>query len=101
MGETGISTLLDLIPDESCEEADHLIVSEDLKSEVNDIISQLKPRDRRVIVSSFGLDGKSPMNLKEIGEVEDLSREMVRQIKMKVLEKLKERLKNDTIRSYQ
>lgn len=96
-----VTTLLDIIPDKSCREADHLIVDENVKTEIESILSTLKPRDRRIIIASFGLDGKSPRNLHEIGVEENLSREMIRQIKNKTLSALKSKLKNNTIRSSQ
>lgn len=99
--ESHVLTLLDLISDESSKEPDHIIVEQNVKEEIKEILDSLKPRDKRIIVASFGLDGNSPMNLKEIGDSENLSREMIRQIKQKILKTLKERLKNNPIRSNQ
>ncbi len=92
---------MDVIPDTSCKDTDHLIIDKNTKIEIESILSTLKPRDRRIIVASFGLDGNSPKNLNEIGVDENLSREMIRQIKNKTLASLKTKLKNNTIRSSQ
>jgi DNA-directed RNA polymerase sigma subunit (sigma70/sigma32) len=46
-----------------------------------------------VIVASFGLDGNAPLSLKEIADEMDITREMVRQIKVKSLKQLKDIMK--------
>lgn len=91
-------TLGELIADDSAPLTDHLIVLQNVKTEVDSIMSTLKPRDRRVMVALFGLDGNTPMTLKEVSEEIGVTREMIRQIKEKNLKSLKERLKNSTIR---
>ena len=48
----------------------------------------LKERDKQIIILLFGLDGKEPRTLQEVSDVVDMSREMVRQVKMKSLLKL-------------
>lgn len=92
-------TLGDLITDSTAPETDHLIVSENIKTEIGEIMLTLKPRDRRVIIALFGLDGNTPMTLKEVSEEVGVTREMIRQIKEKNLKVLKEKLKNSTIRT--
>lgn len=99
---SGHSTLGDLIADEtSFQSPDHLVINSDLKNEITRILDTLKTRDRRVIVAIYGLDGNTPMTLKEVGDEVGVTREMIRQIKEKVLAILKEKLKNSTIRTYQ
>lgn len=63
-----------------------------LKSEINAVLDKMKPREKRVIESLFGLNGHRPMTLKEVGDEPEfnITREMVRQIRNKVLKKLGE-----------
>lgn len=63
-----------------------------LKAEINAVLDEMTPRDKRVIESLFGLNGHRPMTLKEVGDEPefDISRERVRQIRNKGLKKLKE-----------
>lgn len=97
----GHTTLSDLIIDETTfKSTDYLIIDANLKSEINRIIDILKPRDRRIMVALYGLDGETPMTLKEVGDEIGVTREMIRQIKVKVLADLKNKLKNSSIRSY-
>jgi RNA polymerase sigma factor (sigma-70 family) len=48
----------------------------------------LNPRQRDVVVMRFGLDGKEPMTLEEVGRVLRVSRERVRQIQNKACARL-------------
>lgn len=63
-----------------------------LKAEINAVLDEMAPRDKRVLESLFGLNGHRPMTLKEVGDEPefDISRERVRQIRNKGLKKLKE-----------
>ena len=96
------SPISDMMSDETTFKAtDHLIIGENVKSEVARIIDTLKPRDKRIMIALFGLDGNTSMSLKEVGDEIGISREMVRQIKERVLLTLKNKLKNSTMRDYQ
>jgi len=91
--DNGSTTLNDLISDDYMfKPSDHLLLSVDIKTEISRIINKLKPRDKRVIEAIYGLDGSTPMTLHEIGLELDLSREMIRQIKMKSLVSLKKHI---------
>lgn len=85
----GNSTLYDIIEDNSVMPTDYLITDSDLKYRINDILNTLKPRDKGIMVDLFGLDGNTPLTLKEVGDKVGLTREMVRQIKEKSLKKLR------------
>jgi RNA polymerase primary sigma factor len=63
-----------------------------LKAEINAVLGEMKPRDKRVIECLFGLNGYRPMTLKEVGDEPEfnITREMVRQIRNKILKKLGE-----------
>ena len=48
----------------------------------------------------YGLEGKMPLSLEEIGDRFDLTRERVRQIKEKAIRRLKHTSKNVVLKSY-
>lgn len=52
---------------------------------LHDLVNQLPPRLRRVIVGRYGLGGQLPCTLKELGEELGLSRERVRQLQQDAL----------------
>jgi DNA-directed RNA polymerase sigma subunit (sigma70/sigma32) len=57
-------------------------------------LGTLTRREKAVLRSRFGLHGKSPKNLKEIGNELCITDERVRQIQNAALKKLRRRLKN-------
>ncbi|HKL60597.1 MAG TPA: sigma factor-like helix-turn-helix DNA-binding protein, partial [Sphaerochaeta sp.] len=57
-------------------------------------------KEREIIELRFGLDGKIPMSLKEIGEIYNLTKERIRQIEKKALERLRGPQKSQMLESY-
>jgi RNA polymerase sigma factor (sigma-70 family) len=55
------------------------------RSVLHELVSQLPPRLRRVIVGRYGLGERPPCTLKELGKELDLSRERVRQLQQDAL----------------
>lgn len=53
------------------------------------LVAGLTPREARVIVARFGLDGGSPVDLETCGRQENVTRERIRQIEAKALNKLR------------
>jgi RNA polymerase primary sigma factor len=85
----GGTSLYEMVADNTFQPTDHLVTDADTKTQVAIILKSLKPRDREIIVSLYGLDGSTPMSLKNVAEQVGLTREMVRQIKQKSLDTLK------------
>jgi len=89
LDESEAGSRYELIANESEKTTDHIVLDEDLKNQINSVLNILKPRDKKIIVSLFGLDGGNPLTLKEVSDEVGLTREMVRQIKEKSLVKLR------------
>jgi RNA polymerase primary sigma factor len=53
------------------------------------VLEDLEPRERAVIECRFGLGGEAPQTLQTIGQRLGLSRERVRQIEARALERLR------------
>ena len=53
------------------------------------LVERLPYREKKIIIRRFGLDGEDPKTLKEIGKSMGITRERVRQIEHKTMEKLK------------
>ena len=69
---------------------DEVVMDEALKESVKRILDTLPERERGIIALRFGLEGKKPMSLKEVGELYNLTKERIRQIEKKVLGQLSE-----------
>jgi len=54
------------------------------------LLEEIEPREAQVLSLRFGLNGKEPLTLKEIGVELDLTRERVRQIQRNGLARLNE-----------
>lgn len=80
-------SLKDIIPDSSLPEVDSALEGESLRKELSLAMMVLNTRERDVLELAFGL-GCQPLSLEEIGMKMDLTRERVRQLKMKALHKL-------------
>ena len=57
------------------------------KAEVN--LSNLNEKERFVIIKHYGLDGDDRLSLREIGEILGLTKEWVRKVEIKAMEKLR------------
>ena len=76
------------------------IMIELVQDELEDILTEFTPRERDIIYMYFGIDLIRAYSLKEIGIDMGLTRERIRQIKEKVLEKLREKHRADRLRDY-
>jgi len=102
-GDEGGGTLLsDTISDTSTfKPADHDMISQDIKNELSKVLDVLKPRDRKIMIALYGLDGNMPRTLKDLGDEVGVTREMVRQIREKSLIKLKKKLELSALKDCQ
>ncbi len=79
---------------------DGKLVNDSLRKEIERILLSLTPREANIVKLYFGLNGKHPYTLEEIGEELALTRERVRQIKEKALKKLKQTTRSKILKSY-
>jgi RNA polymerase primary sigma factor len=86
--------ILDLIPDYSFDSPDKSDETDGmLKQEMDNTLSVLSDRERKIINMYFGIDG-NPMTLEQIGDEFGLTKERIRQIKEKSLRKLRSNSNN-------
>ncbi|MFA6108030.1 MAG: sigma-70 family RNA polymerase sigma factor, partial [Candidatus Latescibacterota bacterium] len=52
-------------------------------------LEALEPREYQILRAYFGLEGTAPMTLEEIGEAMGVTRERVRQLRNRALEKMR------------
>lgn len=71
-----------------------------LKNNLNEMLDFLSPRERKIIKMRFWLDGGDVHTLEEVGREFWVTRERIRQIEAKTLEKLKEHPNADKIRFF-
>ena len=84
------STLIDIMENSNAERADKKIIFKDsLKLEIQRSLTLLTPRQKEVICYFYGIGVDEAVSLEDLGLRYNLTRERVRQIKDKALEKLK------------
>lgn len=71
-----------------------------LKDALLQVLGTIDDREAQVIKMRFGLDGKSPMTLEEVGKVFDLTKERIRQIEDKALRKLRNPVRSGKLKEY-
>ena len=86
--EDGDSTFGDFIEDES-KGPEEQVIDGSLKRNVRSLLSVLSDKERNIIEMRYGFNGNKPMSLKEIGDSYNLTKERIRQIEKRALEKLK------------
>jgi len=89
IGDDEDSYLGDFIADETQASPYDLTSRRLLKENLEEVLSALSDREARVLKMRFGLGGKRPMTLEEVGREFGVTRERIRQIEAKALRKLK------------
>jgi RNA polymerase nonessential primary-like sigma factor len=79
---------------------EEMLMRESLHKDLQHLLADLTSREREVILMRFGLSDGHPYSLAEIGRALDLSRERVRQIESKALQKLRQPKRRNLIRDY-
>jgi len=93
------NTLLDVLENDN-PNTDSNLMDESLSEEIKRSLSTLTEREREIIVLFFGLSTNHPLSLEEIGEKFNLTRERVRQIKDKALQRLRHTSRSKILKSY-
>ncbi len=84
------STLGDFIEDEKTIPPDRIASLQLLKDHVKGIIKELPPREQKILEMRFGLLDGISHTLEEVGQEFGVTRERIRQIEAKALEKIQE-----------
>ncbi|OGU36409.1 MAG: RNA polymerase subunit sigma [Ignavibacteria bacterium GWC2_36_12] len=94
------NSLKDVLPHENQDSPDKNLMKESLRKEVANILSNLDEREAEIIKLSFGIGSNHKATLEEIGEMYNLTRERIRQIKEKALKKLKNKKSCTRLKDY-
>ena len=87
--EEGSSELGELVEDEGSSDTPGMVMSGMETSQLGEAVDSLPERYRHVLVRRYGLDGKDPATLAELGDELEISREMVRQLQLKAVQVLR------------
>ncbi len=82
--------LEETLPDQNVPAPEDEMVADEEKTKVLALLDEIDPREADVLRLHYGLDGRKPMTLRQIGEKLGLTRERIRQIQRAALTKLYE-----------
>ncbi|MCX5634344.1 MAG: RNA polymerase sigma factor RpoD/SigA [Planctomycetota bacterium] len=83
------------LPTQSTARPEDSLIEDEEKAKALKMLGQIDPREAEIMKLHYGLDGNKPLNLKEIGEKLDLTRERIRQLQHSALTKLYECMEQD------
>ena len=86
--ERNSTTVGELIENEKHESPEQNAIQSSLRDDINEVLSTLTAKEREIVEYRFGLNGKRPMSLKEIGDRMHLTKERIRQIEKAALKKV-------------
>ena len=71
-----------------------------LKEQIQEVLSELNERERKVISLRFGIEDGYPRTLEEVGNIFEVTRERIRQIEAKALRKLRHPRRSRKLRDF-
>ena len=90
----------ELLKDETHPSPETDVINQSLKDEIQTMLSSLSNREAEILKYRFGLAGEEPHSLLEVGMEFNLTKERIRQIEKKSIEKLKKVAKNRGLEYY-
>ncbi|MBI5749097.1 MAG: RNA polymerase sigma factor RpoD/SigA [Nitrospinae bacterium] len=97
--ENDETSYLDMLTSSTEHPVDEDLLFSSFKKEIDGLLSELSPREKKVLKMRFGFRGE-PMTLEEIGKKVGLSRERVRQIEKRAKIKLLSKAKTGAVKDY-
>ena len=97
-GET--SNLYDVVKSAESPVPDKKLLHDSLHTEITRALDTLSTREADVIKLNYGIGQEQPMTLEEIGDIFDLTRERVRQIREKGIRRLRHNSRSKILKMY-
>lgn len=100
IGEEEDSHLGDFIEDTSAVSPSEAIVNLSLSEQTRKVLATLTPKEEKVLRMRFGIGEESDHTLEEVGQDFDVTRERIRQIEAKALQKLRRRSRSKKLKPF-
>jgi len=100
IGEDGESNLGDFVEDKKLDSPMDSTTEELLKEQLEEVLKSIDWREEQVIRLRFGLDDGYERTLEEVGEMFRVTRERIRQIENKALQKLRHPSRSKALQDY-
>ncbi len=99
-GEDGKSKLGDFIADDRILSPDQEASRRIVQDQVREILNELPPKERKILEMRYGLADGFTHTLEEVGKVFGVTRERIRQIEAKALEKIRQHEKINRLKGH-
>lgn len=100
VGEEGDSVLIKFIKDDKLISPSTKAARSLLRSRLDEILVDLTPREQKILSMRFGLKNGITHTLEQVGQVFGVTRERIRQIEAKALEKIRDHKKLKKLKGY-
>lgn len=100
VGEEEDSKLGDFIEDKESMSPEEVAIYQLLKGHVTEFLQFLSPREQKILRLRFGLEDGRTYTLEEVGKEFGVTRERIRQIEAKALQKLKKHETSEKLKGY-
>lgn len=100
VGEEEDSKLGDFIEDDKNSSPEENTVRQLLKDRIKEFLNELSPREQKILKMRFGLETGRTHTLEEVGQEFGVTRERIRQIEAKALQKLRKQEKSKILEEY-
>ena len=94
------TTLEELIPDTNQITPEKICLNNHLRKVLDELLETLDSREKEIIQLRFGLTVPSPYTLEEVGKKFNLTKERIRQIEQKALNKLRNPIRSNKLKEF-
>ena len=99
MGDNG-TQFGDFIADEDGVSPLEMTIQANLTMEIRKVLASLTPREAKILRMRFGIDEKREHTLEEVGQEFEITRERIRQIEAKTLQKVKHHKRKRKLKTF-
>mgnify|MGYP003650923463 FL=1 len=94
------SNLYNVIKSQESNSPDTKMMKDSLRTDIEMVLNTLPSRESEIIRLYYGIGERNPMSLSQIGELFDITRERVRQIRTKALRILQNKSRKQVLKAY-
>jgi RNA polymerase primary sigma factor len=94
------SSLREVLPDNDAPSPDRDAIDRSLQEDVAEALETLSNREAKILTLYFGIGREEALTLEEIGRILGLTRERVRQIKEKAIQRLRHASRSSYLKAY-
>ena len=100
IGDEGDTQLSDFIEDQDSVTPPDAASKHFLEEKIDEVLSELTPREQRILTLRFGLQDGRSRTLEEVGHEFNVTRERIRQIEAKAIRKLRHPSRSRKLKGY-